>query len=151
MSRGLGDVYKRQRYHTATHLLNAALKVVLSPDVNQKGSNITDERMRFDFNFPRAMTPAEVKAVEDLVNEKIGEDLPVVYREMSLDEARAQNFVGVFDSKYGDVVKTYSIGDFSKEMCGGPHAARTGELGHFRIVKEQSSSAGVRRIKAVLE
>ena len=139
------------RYHTATHLLNAALKAVLSPDVNQKGSNITDERMRFDFNFPRAMTPEEVKAVEDLVNQKIGEDIPVVYKEMSLDEARAEHFVGVFDSKYGDVVKTYSIGDFSKEMCGGPHVAHTGELGHFKIVKEQSSSAGVRRIKAVLE
>ena len=139
------------KYHTATHLLNAALKQVLSPDVNQKGSNITDERMRFDFNFSRAMTPEEVKAVEDLVNEKIKEDIPVVYKEMPLDEARAEHFVGVFDSKYGDVVKTYSIGEFSKEMCGGPHVAHTGELGHFKIVKEQSSSAGVRRIKAVLE
>ena len=139
------------RYHTATHLLNAALKKVLSPDCNQKGSNINDERMRFDFNFDRAMTPEEIKAVEDLVNEKIGEDIAVVYREMSLEEARKENFVGVFDSKYGDVVKTYSIGDFSKEMCGGPHVAHTGELGHFKIVKEQSSSAGVRRIKAILE
>ena len=139
------------KYHTATHLLNAALKQVLSPDVNQKGSNITDERMRFDFNFPRAMTPEEVQAVETLVNEKIAADLPVVYREMSLEEARAEHFVGVFDSKYGDVVKTYSIGEFSKEMCGGPHVSRTGELGHFKIVKEQSSSAGVRRIKAILE
>ena len=132
-------------------LLNAALKQVLSSDVNQKGSNITDERMRFDFNFPRAMTPEEVKAVEDLVNEKIKEDIPVVCREMSLEEARAEHFVGVFDAKYGDVVRTYSIGEFSKEMCGGPHVARTGELGHFKIVKEQSSSAGVRRIKAILE
>ena len=139
------------KYHTATHLLNAALKVVLSPDCNQKGSNINDERMRFDFNFDRAMTPEEIKAVEDLVNEKIGEDIPVVFREMSLEEARAEHFVGVFDSKYGDIVKTYSIGDFSKEMCGGPHVERTGVLGHFRIVKEQSSSAGIRRIKAVLE
>ncbi len=139
------------KYHTATHLLNAALKAVLSPDCNQKGSNINDERMRFDFNFDRAMTPEEVKAVEDLVNEKIKEDIPVVYKEMSLAEARAQNFVGVFDSKYGEVVKTYSIGEFSKEMCGGPHVEHTGVLGHFRIVKEQSSSAGIRRIKAVLE
>ncbi len=139
------------KYHTATHLLNAALKAVLSPECNQKGSNINDERMRFDFNFDRPMTEAEVKAVEALVNEKIKEDIPVVYREMSLEEARKENFVGVFDSKYGDVVKTYSIGNFSKEMCGGPHVARTGELGKFRIVKEQSSSAGVRRIKAVLE
>ncbi len=139
------------KYHTATHLLNAALKAVLSPDCNQKGSNITDERMRFDFNFERAMTPEEIKAVEDLVNEKIEEDLPVVYKEMSLEEARAEHFVGVFDSKYGEVVKTYSIGEFSKEMCGGPHVEHTGVLGHFHIQKEQSSSAGVRRIKAVLE
>ncbi|MGN1077974.1 MAG: alanine--tRNA ligase-related protein, partial [Candidatus Gallimonas sp.] len=139
------------KYHTATHLLNAALKTVLSPDCNQKGSNITDERMRFDFNFPRPMTAEEVKAVEDLVNEKIKEDIPVVYREMSLEEARAEHFVGVFDEKYGDVVKTYSVGEFSKEMCGGPHVERTGVLGRFRIVKEQSSSAGIRRIKAVLE
>ncbi len=139
------------KYHTATHLLNAALKQILSPDCNQKGSNITDERMRFDFNFERAMTEEEIKAVEDLVNEKIQEDIPVIYREMSLEEARAEHFVGVFDSKYGEVVKTYSIGEFSKEMCGGPHVQSTGVLGHFRIVKEQSSSAGIRRIKAVLE
>ena len=139
------------KYHTATHLLNAALKAVCSPDCNQKGSNITDERMRFDFNFERPMTKEEIQQVEDLVNEKIKEDIPVVYKEMSLDEARAEHFVGVFDSKYGDVVKTYSIGDFSKEMCGGPHVASTGVLGHFKIVKEQSSSAGVRRIKAILE
>lgn len=139
------------KYHTATHLLNAALKVVLSPDCNQKGSNITDERMRFDFNFPRPMTEEEIRAVEALVNEKIKEDIPVIYKEMSLEEARAGQFVGVFDSKYGDVVKTYSIGEFSKEMCGGPHVTHTGVLGVFRIVKEQSSSSGVRRIKAVLE
>ena len=139
------------KYHTATHLLNAALKVVLSPDCNQKGSNITDERMRFDFNFPRPMTEEEIKAVEALVNEKIKEDIPVVFKEMGLDEARKEHFVGVFDSKYGDVVKTYSIGEFSKEMCGGPHVEKTGVLGHFKIQKEQSSSAGVRRIKAVLE
>ncbi len=139
------------KYHTATHLLNAALKQILSPDCNQKGSNITDERMRFDFNFPRPMTEEEIRAVEALVNAKIEEDIPVVYKEMSLEEARAEHFVGVFDSKYGDVVKTYSIGDFSKEMCGGPHVERTGVLGHFKIQKEQSSSAGIRRIKAILE
>lgn len=139
------------RYHTATHLLNAALKKVLSPDCNQKGSNINDERMRFDFNFDRPMTEDEIRQVENLVNEKIKEDIPVVYREMGLEEARKENFVGVFDSKYGETVKTYSIGEFSKEMCGGPHAKSTGALGRFRIVKEQSSSAGVRRIKAVLE
>ena len=107
--------------------------------------------MRFDFNFDRPMTEDEISQVENLVNEKIKEDIPVVYREMSLEEARKENFVGVFDSKYGETVKTYSIGEFSKEMCGGPHAKSTGELGRFRIVKEQSSSAGVRRIKAVLE
>ena len=139
------------KYHTATHLLNAALKRVLSPDCNQKGSNITDERMRFDFNFPRPMTEEEIKATEALVNEKIKEDLPVVFREMSLEEARKENSTGVFDSKYGDVVKTYAIGDFSKEMCGGPHAERTGTLGTFKIVKEQSCAAGIRRIKAVLQ
>ena len=139
------------RYHTATHLLNAALKKVLSPDCNQKGSNINDERMRFDFNFDRPMTEDEIRQVENLVNEKIKEDIPVVYREMGLEEARKENFVGVFDSKYGETVKTYSIGEFSREMCGGPHAKSTGELGRFRIVKEQSSSAGVRRIKVTIK
>ena len=139
------------RLHTATHLLNAALKQILSPDVNQKGSNITPERLRFDFNFSRPMTQEEIKAVEDLVNEKIAENIPVVFEEMPYDKARAEGIVGVFDNKYGDVVKTYSIGNFSREMCGGPHAKSTGELGHFRIVKEQSSASGIRRIKAVLE
>ena len=149
---GLADTgVATTRLHTATHLLNAALKTVLSPDVNQKGSNITPERLRFDFNFARPMTQEEIKAVEDLVNEKIGENIPVVFEEMSYDKARAEGIVGVFDNKYGDVVKTYSIGSFSREMCGGPHASRTGELGHFRIVKEQSSASGIRRIKAVLE
>lgn len=149
---GLADTgVATTRLHTATHLLNAALKTVLSPDVNQKGSNITPERLRFDFNFARPMTQEEIKAVEDLVNEKIGENIPVVFEEMSYDKARAEGIVGVFDNKYGDVVKTYSIGTFSREMCGGPHAASTGELGHFKIVKEQSSASGIRRIKAILE
>ena len=139
------------RLHTATHLLNAALKAVLSPDVNQKGSNITPERLRFDFNLARPMTEEEIRKVEDLVNEKIKENIPVVYAEMPYDQARAEGIVGVFDSKYGDVVKTYSIGTFSREMCGGPHAGATGELGHFKIVKEQSSASGIRRIKAILE
>lgn len=107
------------RLHTATHLLNAALKQILSPDVNQKGSNITPERLRFDFNFSRPMTQEEIKAVEDLVNEKIAENIPVVFEEMPYDKARAEGIVGVFDNKYGDVVKTYSIGNFSREMCGG--------------------------------
>ena len=139
------------RLHTATHLLNAALKTVLSPDVNQKGSNITPERLRFDFNFPRPMTEEEIRAVEDLVNQKIRQNIPVVFEEMPYEQARAEGIVGVFDQKYGEVVKTYSIGDFSREMCGGPHAENTGELGHFKIVKEQSSASGIRRIKAVLE
>jgi len=138
-------------YHTATHLLNAALKTLLGGDINQKGSNINDERMRFDFNFPRALTQEELQAVEDLVNEKIKEDLPVVMREMPLGQAREEGFTGVFSNKYGETVKTYSIGEFSKEICGGPHAEHTALLGHFKIVKEQSSGAGIRRIKAVLE
>ncbi len=149
---GLADTgVATTRLHTATHLLNAALKQVLSPDVNQKGSNITPERLRFDFNFPRPMTQEEIAAVEKLVNEKIAENIPVIYEEMPYEQARAEGIVGVFDKKYGDVVKTYSIGNFSREMCGGPHAASTGELGHFKIVKEQSSASGIRRIKAILE
>ena len=139
------------RLHTATHLLHAALKKVCSPDVMQKGSNITEERLRFDFNLPQPMTAEQIKAVEDLVNEVIKADLPVVMREISLDEAKAEGFTGLFESKYGERVKTYSIGDFSKEICGGPHAEKTGELGKFRIVKEQSCGSGLRRIKAVLE
>jgi alanyl-tRNA synthetase len=148
---GLAD-HKEEttRLHTATHLLHAALKKVLSEDVNQKGSNITEERLRFDFNFPRPMTSEEIQAVEDLVNEKIKENIPVVMRELSLDEAKAEGFTGLFESKYGERVKTYSVGDFSREICGGPHAATTGELGTFKIVKEQSCASGIRRIKAVL-
>ncbi|MBQ5927052.1 MAG: alanine--tRNA ligase, partial [Clostridia bacterium] len=148
---GLAD-HKEEttRLHTATHLLHAALKKVLDESVNQKGSNITEERLRFDFNFPRPMTAEEIKAVEDLVNEKIQENIPVVMKEISLEEAKAQGFTGLFEGKYGEVVKTYSVGDFSREICGGPHAETTGELGKFKIAKEQSSSAGIRRIKAVL-
>ena len=107
--------------------------------------------MRFDFNHPQALTKEELKKVEDLVNEQIEKDLPVVCETMSLDEAKSQGAAAQFDAKYGEMVKVYSIGDFSKEVCGGPHVEHTAQLGHFRIVKEQSSSAGVRRIKAVLE
>ena len=128
----------------------AALKKVLGEDVNQKGSNITEERLRFDFNFPRAMTEEEIKATEALVNEKIKENIPVEMKEISLAEAKEAGFTGLFESKYGEVVKTYTIGDFSREICGGPHAESTGELGEFKIVKEQSCGAGTRRIKAVL-
>ena len=150
---GLADTGElTARLHTATHLMHKALKQVLNdPTVNQRGSNITPERLRFDFSFGRAMTPEEIKAVEDLVNEAIKADVPVTCDEMTVDEAKAQGAVGLFASKYGEKVKVYTMGEYSKEICGGPHASRTGELGHFRIVKEQSSSAGVRRIKAVLE
>ena len=137
--------------HTATHLLHKALSVVLGGYVKQLGSNITAERLRFDFNHPQALTKEELKQVEDLVNEQIQKDLPVVCETMTLDEARAKGAAAQFDAKYGEKVKVYSIGDFSIEVCGGPHVEHTGELGHFKIVKEQSSSAGVRRIKAVLE
>ncbi|MBO5215316.1 MAG: alanine--tRNA ligase [Clostridia bacterium] len=140
------------RLHTATHLMHKALKIVLNDEnANQKGSNITEERLRFDFTFPRAMTPEEVKEVEKLVNEAIAADVEITCEEMTVEEAKAQGAVGLFTAKYGEKVKVYTMGTFSKEICGGPHAKRTGELGHFRIVKEQSSSAGVRRIKAVLE
>ena len=139
------------RLHTATHLLHAALKKVYSDEVNQKGSNITEERLRFDFNLPQPMTAEEIKKVEDLVNEVIAQDLPVVMQEISLEEAKEQGFTGLFESKYGERVKTYTIGEFSKEICGGPHAERTGELGKFKIAKEQSCGSGLRRIKAVLQ
>ncbi|MBR1918907.1 MAG: alanine--tRNA ligase, partial [Spirochaetales bacterium] len=137
--------------HTATHLLHKALCIVLGGYVKQLGSNITAERLRFDFNHPSPVTKEELKRVEDLVNEAIEKDLPVKCETMTLDEAREKGAFAQFDAKYGEDVKVYSIGDFSMEVCGGPHVEHTGTMGHFRIVKEQSSSAGVRRIKAVLE
>ena len=137
--------------HTATHLLHAALRKVLGTHVGQKGSNITAERLRFDFTHPEPMTKEQVKEVEDLVNEQIKRDLPVTVEAMTLEEARESGAIAFFDSKYGEKVTVYTIGDFSKEVCGGPHVTHTGDMGHFRILKEQSSSAGVRRIKAVLE
>lgn len=148
---GLAD-HKEQTtcLHTATHLLHAALKQVCSPDIEQRGSNITEERLRFDFNFSRKLTPEEVAEVEKLVNAQIALDLPVVMEEMPLEEAKERGFTGLFESKYGERVKTYSIGEFSKEICGGPHAQRTGELGTFKIAKQENVSAGVKRIKAVL-
>ena len=148
---GLADHKEETTYlHTATHLLHAALKRVCSEEIEQKGSNITEERLRFDFNFARKLTPEEVKAVEDMVNGVIAADLPVVMREMSLEQAKEEGFTGLFESKYGQVVKTYTIGDFSKEICGGPHAEHTGLLGTFKIAKQENVSAGVKRIKAVL-
>lgn len=139
------------KYHTATHLLNAALKVVISKDVHQKGSNITDERMRFDFSCDHKLTDEEKKAVEDLVNKWIDEGLPVTKKEMSKEEAIKSGAECMFIEKYPDIVTVYSIGDVSKELCGGPHVNNTSELGHFKIKKEEASSAGVRRIKAILE
>ncbi len=150
---GLADhTEQTARLHTATHLLLASLKKVLGDEgIQQKGSNITAERLRFDFNFPRALTPDELKAVEAAVNEAIAAGVEIVCEEMPIEQARAQGATGVFDSKYQDVVKVYTMGGFSKEICGGPHAANTAELGKFKIVKEQSSSSGVRRIKGVIE
>ena len=138
-------------YHTATHLLHQALRQILGEHVHQNGSNITTERLRFDFTHPEKMTKEQIKEVEDLVNEQIEKDLPVVCEEMSLEEAKKSGAIGLFESKYGDKVKVYTIGNFSKEICGGPHVTHTKELGHFKIKKEESSSAGVRRIKAILE
>ena len=138
-------------YHTATHLLHQALRNVLGDHVKQSGSNITTERLRFDFSHPEKMTPEQIKQVEDIVNEQIKRDLNVVSEEMPLEEAKKSGAIGLFENKYGDTVKVYTIGDFSKEICGGPHVKHTGELGHFKIKKEESSSSGVRRIKAVLE
>ena len=139
------------KYHTATHLLNAALKIVLGSHVHQRGSNITAERMRFDFSHPTKMTDEEKKATEDLVNEWIKEAIPVEHLEMKKDEAIRLGAEAMFIEKYGDIVSVYKIGDKSLELCGGPHVQNTSELGHFKIKKEESSSSGVRRIKAILE
>lgn len=138
------------KYHTATHLLNAALKVVVDKNVHQKGSNITDERMRFDFSCDHKLTDEEKKKTEDLVNEWIKEGLDVTVKEMSKSEAINSGAECMFIEKYPDIVTVYSIGNVSKELCGGPHVKNTSELGHFKIIKEEASSAGVRRIKAVL-
>ncbi len=149
---GLADhSEKTTAYHTATHLLHKALQIVLGEHATQKGSNITAERLRFDFMNPQKLTPEELKRVEDIVNEQIQRDLPVTCEEMSLEDAQKSGATGLFVNKYGDKVKVYTIGDFSKEICGGPHVDRTGKLGHFKIIKEEAVSAGVRRIKAILE
>ena len=142
---------KETKYHTATHLLNAALKRVLGDHVHQKGSNITEERMRFDFSHGAKMTDEEKKQVEDLVNEWIEQGLEVSFIEMSKDEAIKSGAECMFIEKYPERVTVYTIGDVSKELCGGPHVKNTSELGHFKIKKEEASSAGVRRIKAILE
>jgi len=156
---GLADAGENvAKLHTATHLLLAALRQVLGDHVIQKGSNITGERLRLDFSHDKKMTPEEIQKVEELVNEAISKNIPVKCEEMTLEDAQKAGALGVFGEKYlayrqagGDKVKVYSVLDFSREICGGPHASATGELGHFRIKKEEASSAGVRRIKAVLE
>ena len=139
------------KYHTATHLLNAALKQVLGSHVHQRGSNITAERMRFDFSHPAKMTDEEKQKTEDLVNEWITEAIPVKHLEMKKDDAIKMGAEAMFIEKYGDIVSVYKIGDVSIELCGGPHVSNTSELGHFKIKKEESSSSGIRRIKAILD
>jgi len=149
---GLADHSEQTiKYHTAAHLLLSALRKVLGPHVQQKGSNLTSERLRFDFSHPQKMTDEEIKETEDLVNQKIKEGLKVEQEEMPLEKAKKQGAMGVFGEKYGERVSVYTIGGFSKEICGGPHVKNTSELGRFKIKKEESSSAGVRRIRAVLE
>ncbi len=150
---GLADTSEQTaKLHTATHLLQAGLRKVLCDDtISQRGSNITAERLRFDFSFGRKVTPEELKEVEAFVNNAIAAAAPIVCEEMTPDEARAQGAIGLFGDKYGERVKVYTMGTFSKEICGGPHAGNTGDLGTFKIKKEEASSAGVRRIKAVLE
>ena len=138
------------KLHTATHLLHAALRRVLGEEVHQKGSNITAERLRFDFTFGRRMTPEELEEVERLVNGAISAKMPVSMEETTVAQAKEGGAIGLFESKYGERVNVYTMGDFSKEICGGPHVKNTGELGGFKILKEESSSAGVRRIKAVV-
>ncbi|MDR2864167.1 MAG: alanine--tRNA ligase [Spirochaetaceae bacterium] len=138
------------KYHTATHLLQKALSMVLGPHIAQKGSNITAERMRFDFSHPAPMTKEEISSVQAIVNEQIKRDLPVIMEIMELEDAKSQGATALFGEKYEKRVKVYTIGDFSKEVCGGPHVEHTGTLGQFTIQKEQSSSSGVRRIRAVL-
>ncbi len=159
VSRGDGGTFKggladhseeTTKLHTATHLLNAALRKFVSPDIQQKGSNITAERLRFDFNLDRKVTPEELKQIEDWVNECIKAEIPVVCEEMPYEQAKAEGVIGVFTNKYGEIVKVYKIGDVSAEMCGGPHVSNTKELQGFKIKKEESSAAGVRRIKAVV-
>jgi alanyl-tRNA synthetase len=151
-SSGLADHSEQTvKYHTATHLLHRALKDVLGESVQQKGSNITGERLRFDFSHDTKMRPEEIQNVEAIVNDKIKSDLTVSRHEMSPQEASEQGYIGLFGHKYGDIVSTYNMGDYSKEICTGPHAEHTGALGIFKIQKEEAVSAGVRRIKAILQ
>ncbi len=146
-----GDGEIETKYHTATHMLHEALRQVLGEHVSQKGSNITSERLRFDFSHDNKMTDEEKKKVEDIVNSEIKANLKVTRAEVSYDKAREMGAIGVFDNKYGEMVSVYHVGDFSLEFCGGPHVEHTGDMGVFKILKEEAVSAGIRRIKAVLE
>ena len=150
---GLADnSEKTTKLHTATHLLLSALRIILDDkNIMQKGSNITSERLRLDFNFPRQLTKEELIKIEDLVNAQIQKSCEVKREEMSPAEAKKKGAVGVFDKKYGEKVSVYTVEDFSKEICAGPHVKNTCDIGHFKIKKEESSSSGVRRIKAIIE
>lgn len=151
---GLADhSVETTKLHTATHLLHQALRQVLGDHVEQKGSNITAERLRFDFSHNEKMTPEQIKQVEDIVNEQIKKDLPVRAEQLTVEEAKARGAIGLFEDKYAQIggkINVYFMGDFSKEICGGPHVEHTGQLGGIKIAKEEASSAGVRRIKAIL-
>jgi len=139
------------RLHTATHLLNEALRQLISKDIRQKGSNITAERLRFDFNFDRKLTDEELRKAEAWVNQRIAEKIDVEKREMNVEDAKSLGAQAEFGVRYPEIVSVYIIGDYSKEICMGPHVKNTGDLGKFRITKEESSAAGIRRIKAILE
>ena len=145
------DSYETAKLHTATHLILAGLKKMFGEQVVQKGSNITPERLRFDFNLDHKMTSEEIMALENFVNEAVKRELPVTMEELSLEDAKKSGAHGVFDSKYGEKVKIYVIGDVDRQICGGPHANNTKDLHHVKIVKEESSSSGIRRIKAILD
>ena len=153
---GLADAsFQTTKLHTAAHIMLAGLRKVLRENVVQKGSNITAERLRFDFSYKEKMTKEQIVETEEFVNGIINKDLPVSFEEVTLEKARELNAMGVFELKYGQMVKVYTIGQgeetVSREICGGPHVERTGILGHFKIQKEESSSSGIRRIKATLE
>jgi len=148
---GLADNTKETaKLHTATHLLHYALRKLFGTSVEQRGSNITSERLRFDFSFPRKLSEVEIGLLEGIVNDIINQNMPVKCEEMTLERAREIGAIGLFENKYGEFVKIYSIGEYSSEICGGPHADNTGELGNFKITKEESSASGIRRIKAVI-
>jgi alanyl-tRNA synthetase len=149
------ELAKATRLHTATHMLQQALREVLGPEVRQAGSDITAERTRFDYTFTRKLMPEEIRAVEERVNEKVKEDLPVAFKEMPRMEAEKTGALFFFKAKYGDIVRVYYMGEtletaWSKEFCGGPHVARTGEVGEFKIVKEEGVAAGIRRARGTV-